>query len=207
MNRFPVQVLLLFFSFFGVFLWQKTSTQEYTSVLLGIITLFYLFFTFKKTQAPLRVILLNTCVLLLIFATGGMQSILFFLLYFLSFSIGFLLIPETVFVFGLLVILLFLPESLQGNFVPEVVKLLSFLLICPLAYVFGKEVNTHEKMESILTTREAKTHEAAEQIVEDVSDIVKAENTPLKEEQIERLRDIVTQSRKLENGENNENIK
>ena len=208
MNRFFFQSLIIVLTFLAIFIWQKSILALYTVPLLGILTALYLIASFKRKGGAnpgmkyrnqiLTVFLLTTSSLLLIQATGGINSMLFFLLYFLSFYIGFTLIPETVFVFSIGIFLLFYPQASEGNTLFNLTKLFSFFLLCPLAYFFGKEIAVREKREQKIAELQQNTSEKAEKIIKDVEAVVKNEGKMLKEQDLEKLKDIVDQSRKLE---------
>jgi hypothetical protein len=211
MHRFFIQSGILVLSFLSVFFWQKSDLAVYSVPLLGILTSLYLILNFKnryrsknQNSAPtytgqiLTVFLLNTSTLLLIQATGGINSFLFFLLYFLCFYIAFTFIPETIILFSAAIFFFFLPEASIGNSFLNLTKLISFLLLCPLAYFFGKEILSREKKEQAIQELKLDTRQKAENIVKDVEEIVKNEGTRLKEEDVEKLKDIVDQSREIE---------
>src|SRR5438552_258160 len=128
MKKFLLQSGLILVSFLLVFLWQNSQLKSYSIPALGLLTAFYIFSLIKKRHSgtksasnsgsPMQVLtvfLLTTSSLLLIFTTGGINSLLFFLLYFLSFGMSFMLIPETVFIFNIAVFLLFLPDALHQD--------------------------------------------------------------------------------------------
>jgi hypothetical protein len=198
MKRFFVHSLLLVTSFVFVMLWSASLLNQYTPPLLGILTSIYLFSNLKNREkriglspggnkAIVGILSLTICVLLLIRTTGGFDSLLYFLLYFLSFSIGFLLVPETVFVFAILIVIFFIPEILQHTTLANTTKITSFLLLCPLAYFFSKAVRSSENKEQSVT-----------KIIEDVADIIQSEGTILKDQDIDKLQDIVKQTREIE---------
>jgi hypothetical protein len=202
MNRFLPQSLIIAATFLLVFLWQESDFASYTVPLLGILTAVYLISTIKRKTSQYRnqiltVFLLTTSALLLIQTTGGFDSYLFFLLYFLCFYIGFTLIPETVFVFAIATAVFFFPSIGQEAFI-YVAKLASFLLIAPLAYFFGKTLVAREKELTETEALKEETQYISKSIIKDVSDIVKSEGKSLKNEDIERLKDIVDKSKELE---------
>lgn len=200
MKRFLFHSLLLVCCFLFIMYWTKSNYEQYTPPLLGGLTLLYVISTMKRKwrNSALSILALTVNALLLILTTGGMNSMLFFLLYFLSFSIGFILSSESVFVFSLLIILLFLPQSIQENTLLNYTKLTSFLLLSPLAYFFGKEMHTHEKEERKLIQKEKDIELATERIISDVSEIVQNEGPALMEQDVEKLHDIIQQTKELE---------
>src|SRR5206468_12569371 len=105
MKKLWLHILLLIVCFVAVYIWQNLGLDQYTPPLLGFLTVLYILTSFKRfvKNSAFSIFILITCVLLLIYSTGGLESILFFLFYFLSFSVAFILVPETVFLFCLLV--------------------------------------------------------------------------------------------------------
>lgn len=203
MKELITQSLVLIISILSVFMWQKSDLAVYTVPLLGICTTLYLVTTMrKKTQNThtglLTTFLLTTSSLLLIQATGGLHSLLFFLLYFMAFYISFSLRSETVFLFTVAIFFFFWPEVLKGDTLSNSTKIISFLLLSPLAYFFGKEIILHEKEVKEIKELKNEAKETAERIIKDVSEVVKNEGKALKEEDLARLHDIVEESRQLE---------
>lgn len=210
MKDITIQSSIIFLSFLSVFLWKESQLAVYTIPTLGILTSFYLILTMKKrrfndkseekqkNRAMLVVFLLNTSSLLLIQATGGLHSILFFLLYFLSFYISFMLQSETVFLFTGAALFFFLPEAITGDILNNIAKIISFLLLSPLSYFFGKEIILREKELKEITFLKEDAQERAERIIKDVSDLVKNEGKVLKEDDLAKLHDIVEESRQLQ---------
>ena len=203
MKPFFIHSGLLILSFATVLIWEKSGMTHLAPVAIGALSVVYLLFAFRnRGKSPhrhtLTIFLLTTMTLLLIMTTGGFSSLLFFLLYFLCFSIAFTLVPESVFVFAGLVLLTFLPESMSGSLIPNLLKLASFILLCPLAYFFGKEIRFREKEAHHLKEIEKETENAADTIIKDVSDILVHEHGRMAEQDLDRLADIVRQTRKLE---------
>lgn len=193
MKRFLSEAIVLILIITATFLWQKSSLSSYTISLLGFLTVSYILTTFSKkiTYKPFPIMILIISSILLILSTGGFHSPLFFLIYFLSFTIAFVLLPETVFVFNTILFLFFLPESIQGDTLANLTKLLSLFLLCPIAYFFGKEIRQREK-------RTKRTKEVAEKIKEDVYDVIKAEGTTMQDSEVQKLADIMRQTKDLE---------
>ena len=208
MRNALTQSVVIAISFLSVYLWKESELALYTVPALGILTSLYLIATMRPHSAKsarnkhanslVIVFLLNTSSLLLIQATGGLQSPLFFLLYFLAFYISFMLHAETVFLFTGAVLFYFLPETATGDSLSNVAKIASFLLLSPLAYFFGKEIVLHERQLSETKELKEDAQATAERIIKDVSDVVTNEGTTLKEEDLAKLHDIVEESRQLE---------
>ncbi len=198
--------LVILVSFILVFLWKKSEFAVYTVPLLGILVSIYLLFSLRRKLGSkkrsfsqdrrdknqlLSVFLLNTSALLIILSTGGLHSALFFLLYFINFYLALMLVPETAFVFTIAVIILFFPEVVEGNLFANGIKIFSLVFLCPLAYFFGKGLQVSERKEIVI-------EQSASKIEKDVSELVKSQGKDFKEENIDKLHDIVEQAKKLE---------
>jgi hypothetical protein len=189
MKSFLLHSLLVVFPFIFLSLWAKTSLEAYTVPLLSIITIVALLTINRKHKNShkkelITAPLLTISVLLLISTTGNLESILFFLSYFLCFYLAFALSPEMVFVFSAAIMVWFLPDKTHLSFFPDSIKLGSLLLISPLAYFFGKAIAAKEQQD-----------QRSQRIIADVAEIIATDGEELQEENVERLRDIVTQSR------------
>jgi len=189
MKSFLLHSLLVVFPFLFLSLWEKSTLDEYTVPFLSVITIAALFTINRKHKNShkkelITAPLLTISVLLLISTTGNVDSILFFLFYFLCFYLAFALSPEMVFVFTTAVIAWFLPDKTNLSFFPESIKLGSLFLISPLAYFFGKAIAAKEQQE-----------QRSQRIIADVAEIIATDGEDLQEENVERLRDIVNQSK------------
>lgn len=197
---------MLVASFAFVFAWQNTVLSQYTIQIFGfLIFLFLIISSRRKGFNPTNILgeslwsifILNTVILLLIFSTGGFSSSLFFLLYFLVFGVAFILTPVTVFVFVVCVFLIFLPEALRDNVMENLLRIGSLALISPLAYFFGKEYVKGEKQQEELEKIKERTKDAADNISEDVSQILNEKNNELKPKDVEKLNEILEETEDL----------
>lgn len=141
-------------------------------------------------KEDLNIFILNTIILLLIFTTGGLHSPLYFLLYFISFGIAFVLLPETVFAFIIGSILLFLPDALVGEVAQNLLQLGSLALISPLAFFFGREYRTRQAMQE-------RNAELAEKITEQAGDVLEREEDSLSYDEKAELANIIKESEEL----------
>lgn len=198
-----LQALVLILSFVIVFIWEQTPLSGYTVQILAILVVLYLIVSARKKgvgfltmggDGPWGILILNTIVLLLIFATGSISSSLFFLLYFLGFGIAFVFEPPAIFVFIVGAVLVFLPDALKGDTLGNFLKIGSLLLISPLAYFFGREYRKSDKEEGDIESLEERTKEAADTISEDVEELVKNEKENLKQEDMEKLNEILEET-------------
>lgn len=148
-------------------------------------------------EGPWGIFFLNTVILLLISSTGGIDSVLFFLLYFLCFGIAFAFEPAVIFVFVLGAILVFIPEALKGDFLVNLLKLGSLLLISPLAFFFGNEYRKNDKENEAIEALEERTKDAADTISKDLEEVIKDEKENLKSEDMEKLNEILEETEDL----------
>jgi len=201
-----LQTLVLILSFVIVFIWEQTPLSDYTVQILGFLVVLYVIVSARKKGAgfftmggdgPWGILILNTIVLLLIFATGSISSSLFFLLYFLGFGIAFVFEPPAIFVFIVGAVLVFLPDALKGDTLGNFLRVGSLLLISPLAYFFGREYRKSDKEEGDIEALEERAKEAADTISEDVEEVVKNEKQNLKQEDIEKLNEILEETEDL----------
>jgi hypothetical protein len=148
-------------------------------------------------EGPWGIFILNTIILLLIFSTGSLNSLVFFLLYFLGFGIAFVFEPAITFVFVLGVILVFMPDILKTDLIISLSRVGSLLLISPLAYFFGKEYRKTDKQETKLEALEERTEDAADTISEDVAGVLKDEKANLKSEDVDKLNEVLEETEDL----------
>jgi len=96
---------------------------------------------------PIVIFILN----LIVLSTGGISSFLFFLIYFLLFSLSFQSQPTQSLIYSLITII-FYSTSLSS--ISSFIQLFSLLLITPLTYFISREQETSQKTESVLTEDE-----------------------------------------------------
>jgi hypothetical protein len=201
-----LQSLVLIFSFVFVFVWKETPLINYTVALSGLLIALYILLSARKKgkgfmnmggEGPWGIFFLNTVILLLIFSTGGIDSVLFFLLYFLGFGIAFVFEPSVTFVFVLGVILVFVPDVIRGDLLVNSLKLSSLLLISPLAFFFGKEYRKTDQQDEAIEALEERTKDAADTISEDIEEVIKDEKDSLKSEDMEKLNEILEETEDL----------
>ena len=116
---------------------------QITSLVIALYLLFQ--FLVKKGIVKLEgqketidLLAISFVIFFLIFSTGGLNSPLFFLVYFLLFGISLLLEPGTAASTTLFAFLFFLLGPKQ-DFWTEILQLSSLFLIAPLALIFGKQ--------------------------------------------------------------------
>lgn len=109
---------------------------------LLVVTYFVLRFFFNRNKDKtyqnllLDTLVLSAILLLVINFTGGLNSPLFFIVYFYLFAFALLFEPQVTFVLTLTLAFFFLKEL---NSVNTILQLLSILLFSPLAIFFGKQ--------------------------------------------------------------------
>lgn len=205
-----LHIFVLILSFGIIFVWEQTPLADYTIQALALLVLLYLVAQFvRRRRSPAGnlksydggipdVFALNTAIFLLIFATGGLASYFFFLLYFLGFGITFIFEPITVFVFAIGAIAVFIPSVLtNGGSIGTYIQLGSFLLVSPLPYFFGKEYRDREEQETEIESLEERSEDAGTTIAKDVEDVIQHEKKNLKPEDMEKLNEILEETEDL----------
>lgn len=205
--KFLLHAFVLLLSFGIIFAWEQSPFTDYTvQILAGMVVLYVGTQFIRRKRSPEKayaggvpdVFALNTAIFLLIYATGQMASWFFFLLYFLGFGITFIFEPATVFIFALGTIAIFLPEVIKnGGSVGTYIQLGSFILISPLPYFFGKEYRDREEQEEAIENLEERSEEAGKTIAKDVEEVLKSEKKNLKEEDVEKLNEILEETEDL----------
>jgi hypothetical protein len=209
MSQLTRQSLFLLASFALVFLWEVSPLSQITVPALGFLVFLYLILSTrqKKRQSQeerqqrmatdleaSNIFILNTIILLLIFATGSLDSPLYFLLYFIAFGISFVLVPETVFVFMIGCMLIFLPSAFSGNVAENLIKVASLGLLSPLAYFFGREFRAREE-------QKVKNEEAAQKITQEAATVLMDKDDKLSVEDKEILADLIQTGEELRSDE------
>lgn len=114
--------------------------------LFSIIIILTLFLTHQLLLPPV-IFILN----LIVLSTGGISSSLFFLIYFLLFSLSFQNPPSTNLIYSLITII-FYTYSLSST--STLIQLFSILLITPLTYFISQQQQKQEKIEASLSQDE-----------------------------------------------------
>lgn len=204
--RLAVQCFILVLSFSVVYIWQNSPLKEYTVQLLGLFIALYLIVVAKRKgktflqlgrDGGIGIFILNTLVFLLIFATGGLNSALFFILYFIAFGIAFVFDPLCVFVFIAGSILIFIPDAQAGDFTANALKIASIALVSPLAFFFGKEYQKSDLQDEKINAIEERAKEASNNISKDVEEIIEDEKEVLKQEDLDKLNEILEETEDL----------
>lgn len=198
--------LVLILSFIIVLAWSSVNFQTLTAPFLGLLVATYLILSLRKRgkgfitlggDGPWGIFILNTLIFVLVFATGSVNSPLFFLLYFLSFGISFVFEPATTFIFIIGALIILLPDAFRIDLTDNIIKLSSLVLISPLAYFFGKEYRNREKDEEEIVELEEGAKEAADTISEDVDEVLDDEKGILDKKDVEKLNDVLEETEEL----------
>jgi hypothetical protein len=204
--KLVIQALVLILSFVLAFVCHQTPLSGFTVPLVGIMIVLYIVLSARQKgkgflsmggEGPWGVFFLTSVILLLIFSTGSLDSILFFLLYFLMFGIAFVFEPALIFVFVLGSIVVFIPDALKGDLLVNSLKLGSLLLISPLAFFFGSQYRQTDQQNEAIEELEERTKEAADTISEDIEDVIKDEKENLKGEDMDKLNEILEETEDL----------
>lgn len=127
-----------------IFLWAVSPYHSFATQIIA--TLLALYVTKHllrnhisvQTESLLDSLILTALILVIVTATGGLTSPLFFLIYFLLFALSLLLAPAIPLIlsFSLIIFFLFTSSVAKTN---ELLPLFSFPLITPLAVYFGRQ--------------------------------------------------------------------
>ncbi|MGE5042136.1 MAG: hypothetical protein ACM3IJ_04505 [Candidatus Levyibacteriota bacterium] len=126
-------------------------------------------------------------VLLVVFLTGGISSVLFFLTYFLIFGITFVFEPTMILLFLVGLSVLFIPGALQDEVFSNIIKLSSIFLLTPIAFFFAREYKKRERLEN-------KVNQTTKIIITDAKELL---NTQDKKERVEKASEIIQEAESL----------
>lgn len=187
-KRLTVNSLVLTISALFAFIWtQNTTLHDYTLQLVALIAIVYFVIEYlsrsgKKVllenNKTIQITTLSFVVFILVFSTGGFDSPIFFLVYFLLFGVALLLEPVEAIILAIIAtVLLYLDSS--GDLLSNLIQISSLFLITPLAVIFGRqyvELLDNEDKINILEEEEDNLERQVkekEQKIKDKSDIVK----------------------------------
>lgn len=192
-------LISLFSFFFSVsnFLYFAPQLIALTSIVILI-----LYFSKKTLSLHLIALLVN----IIVFATNGLNSPFFFLIYFLLFIIAFQNPATTTLSYSLFLVLI-LSQSLN-SFV-SVISLSSLLLITPLAWFIGKQFLAKVKNDQIIAVDETdillwhslKLKTGLCQIIDSTSELLSSSISPSQKEKAKKIKDsakyLLSSSQKL----------
>lgn len=196
------QTFLIFASFILVFVWQNSELAKYSVPLIGFLVFMFLLVSMRTKKnlnlgGPYNFFLLNTVLLLFIFSTGGITSNLFFILYFLLFAAAFIMDPRSVFIFPVGIVVVFWSSLFQADITANLLKIGSLGLLTPLAYFFGVQFSKTEKQEDEILKTKERAKSSADDIAEDVEEVVESAKAKLNPNEVEKLNDILEETETL----------
>ncbi|MFH1601468.1 MAG: hypothetical protein ABIB61_00745 [Candidatus Shapirobacteria bacterium] len=140
--KFFLHLVYLFLAVVTTYVWTQHPILSFYNLQLiaGLVIIWFLkhkLFCQEQnlTHKTIDALILTIVILLLVFATGGASSPLFFLIYFLLFGLSFLFEPPITITLAF-ILLVFLTPTVQNS--QEIAALLSLFLITPLALYFGQ---------------------------------------------------------------------
>lgn len=191
--------LVIATSILFILLIQNTLLEEYTMPILGLVIAFSSIYLVLKRRGRKgndlfigsypEIASIIICLVLAISITGGIQSNLFFLLYFLLFGIAFLFEPVIIFVFVIGIGAIFLQDALLNDVFNNFIKLGSLLLLSPIAFFFSRELKSREDERKAID-------EQTEIILEDAEDL-RSRPGPKSPEEEEDIDEIIETANEL----------
>ena len=201
------QSLLICSAFIFILFWNVFKLDNLTVPAIGLLTVCYLLLSISARKdtglkpakkefdaESVAIFFLTSTILLLISLTGGFNSYVFFLLYFLLFWVAFVLLPQTVFVLVVATAIFFAPDVLSTASIESYLKLFSLVILSPIAYYFGLEFRKRALAEESIERLREQSHTAADHIVGDVVSIMQDEKKQLKLNSLEKLDDVIRQA-------------
>lgn len=200
--KFYTDALIVLGSFILVFVWQNSQLAQYSIPFVGFLVFLFLLISFKRKQnlnlgGPVNFFILNTILLLFIFSTGGIESNLFFLIYFLLFAAAFIMDPRSVFIIPIGLIIIFWSQIFQGDVGANIIKVASISILSPLAYFFGIQFKKNDKAaDEILKTKE-RASSSADEISSDVKEVIESGKSKLDPKELGKLKEILDETKDL----------
>lgn len=197
-----LHALLILSSFLLVFIWQKSDFATYTVPLIGFLVFMFLLVSIRNKKnlnlgGPYNFFLLNTVLLLFIFSTGGIESNLFFILYFLLFGAAFIMDPRSIFMFPIGILIVFWSSLFQGDTTSNILKTGSMIFLSPLAYFFGLQFKkSDENLDEVLKTKE-RAKDSADEIAKNVEEVLEKDSQKLDQSDVKKLNDILEETEGL----------
>lgn len=187
-----INIILFFLVSLVSFLFSVSSFTYFAPQLIALISIaiIILYFSQKKLSIHLIALLINT----IIFATNGLNSPFFFLIYFLLFVIAFQNPSTTTLSYSLFLILI-LSQSLN-SFI-SIISLSSLLFITPLAWFISKQYLEKIKNEKTIANDETdillwhslKLKTGLYQIIDDSSQLLSQPLSLVQKEKISHIKD------------------
>lgn len=149
-----------------------------------------------RLDGPLGVTVLSVLAVFLVLTTGGINSPLFPLLYFVAFAIGFMLRPFLVFVFVIAVALFLLGNIVKGDILANLIKVWLLTFIAPLAFFLARLAKKQEKEDEKVEAIKERAKDSADTISKDVEEIIKEEKE-IHTDSTQRLNEILEETEEL----------
>ena len=166
-----LHAVLLILVLIFIFYWTNESFLSGYSLQLTAFLLLVLIITRRMVKpTTFRVVesLVSTAaVLLVVSASGGISSPLFFLNYFLLFELSFLLEPAVPLFLSAGLIFFYLSTGQVQESTIRLMELLAFPFMTPLAYLFGKLYQKEENQKKEIRNLSKKVEELEEELVEE----------------------------------------
>lgn len=196
---FILQSSLLLLSFVFLFAFREAGMTNYSPHLIGILIFIFIVLSAGKKRrlnlgGPPSVFVLNTVIFLVIFATGGLSSSFFFVLYFLIFAVAFVFEPPLAFIFAAGSLIVFVPEAFENGNFENFVKIGSLFIISPLAYFFGNLLRRQDKIEDEQLKTKERAASSADTISKDVGEVLESEKKNLREQDVEKLNEVLEEA-------------
>lgn len=146
MRKFQ-KLLIIILSFILIFAWEQTFFANFYFEELVSLLIIYIIIAIKKKRFDFifgkgdniwGVFIVNTVIFIIILATGGINSPIFFLSYLLFLGMGFIVEPFIIIVFLIGAIFIFSPQILLNDVQSNFLRLGSLLLITPLAFILSR---------------------------------------------------------------------
>lgn len=183
-----------------VFLVQLSEVSTYSSYLLAFLIIFsIIYITVQKrsksasqlfTGSAIEFFSITAIIVFIVAITQGLNSPLFFFLYFLPFLLAFMGESAVIWVFLGGILLYFLPEASRTMDTNTFIKLGSILLITPLAYFVAKELERRQ-----LLNRQI---ESTAEDIKQRAQVLKESTPPNKAEENEAIDEIIEEADALE---------
>ena len=198
-------------SVFSVFVVQHSFISNYSSYLLAFLIIFSAIYisigrrhvmgsTFgvKRskpgselfTSSPVEIFGIISIILLIIVLTNGLASPLFFFIYFILFLLAFMSESSTIWIFLVSIILFFIPEASRSFNYDTVIKMLSLLLISPIAFFVARELERRQLLNNRI---ESKTDE----IIQEAENL-RDSTLPSEPDKIEAIDEIIEEASSLQ---------
>ena len=144
------KITTFFTPFLLAFLFHQNQTlAPFLPQVIALTSLIIILFLSLSHRLPLPLVIfiLN----IIVYSTGGLSSFLFFLIYFLLFSLSFQNTPPVNLIFSLITIIFY---SYSLDSLSSLIQLFSLLLITPLTYFISHQQQLQKNTEDILSQDE-----------------------------------------------------